>query len=236
MDAGQIICIAVDDEPRALSIIESFAKKIHFVKLIGTFKNPLDAIGFLNQNNVDLVFLDINMPELSGIDFVKSLPGPPLIVFTTAYAEYAIESYEYEALDYLLKPIPFARFLSAVQKAVKRHCSSKRDDKENNDQLILKSRGTVHRITSSEILYVESQGNYLKVVLADRIITINSGLQNFLVSHKLPHLIRTHRSYATNMTKANQIKYNKIYIDKHELTIGRFYKENVKKYFKLKIK
>ena len=110
MDSTCITCIAVDDEPRALGVIENFARKIDFMDLVGTFRDPLDAVGFLHQNKVRLIFLDINMPELSGVEFVKSLSNPPLIIFTTAYSEYALESYEYETLDYLLKPIAFPRF------------------------------------------------------------------------------------------------------------------------------
>ena len=231
MDTRGLTCIAVDDEPRALSIIESFSKKIDFITLVGTFKDPLGAISFLNRNEVDLVFLDINMPEFSGIDFVKSLSTPPLIIFTTAYVEYALESYEYEVLDYLLKPIPFTRFLSAVQKVVKRRQAYLGNKKEDHTYLFHKSGGTIHCIDPSEILYVESLGNYLKIVLDNRIITLNSGLQVFLDHHKLPFLIRTHRSFAINMTKANMVKNNKIYINDHELTIGRLYRGNVKKYF-----
>ncbi len=230
MDAGCITCIAVDDEPRALGIIENFTRKIDFLKLIETFRNPLDAIGFLNQNRVNLVFLDINMPELTGIDFVKSLPDPPLVIFTTAHAEYAVDSYEYEALDYLLKPIPFPRFLSAVQKAVRRLSAHQETRKETNHQLIVRSGGTIHRVASSDILYVESQGNYLKIVASNRTIVVNSGLQEFLDTYKLPDLVRIHRSFAANMAKADQIKYNKIFIQNQELTIGRLYKSNVTRY------
>lgn len=230
MDAGRVTCIAVDDEPRALGVIENFVGKIDFLKLVETFRNPLDAIGFLNQNRVNLVFLDINMPELTGIDFVKSLPDPPLIIFTTAYAEYALDSYEYEALDYLLKPIPFPRFLSAVQKAVRRLSVPQETGKETNHQLILRSGSTLHCIAASDILYAESQGNYLKIVASSRTIVINSGLQEFLDTYKLPDLIRIHRSFAANMTKADQIKYNRIFIDNQELTIGRLYKVHITRY------
>ncbi|MCG8310790.1 MAG: LytTR family DNA-binding domain-containing protein [Cytophagales bacterium] len=231
MDSTCITCIAVDDEPRALGVIENFARKIDFMDLVGTFRDPLDAVGFLHQNKVRLIFLDINMPELSGVEFVKSLSNPPLIIFTTAYSEYALESYEYETLDYLLKPIAFPRFLTAVQKAVKRLSVNQKTESENNDQLILKSAGSIHRIIPSEILYLEVQGNYLKIITVKESITIKSGLQEFLDKYKRSDLIRTHRSFAVNKQRVDKIKYNRIYIENQELTIGRNYREVVKKYF-----
>lgn len=235
MDATQISCIAIDDEPKALSIIKTFAQKIEFLNLKQTFRNPLDAINYLNKNTVELIFLDINMPVLSGLEFLKSLSkSPPLIIFTTAYSEYAVESYEYEAVDYLLKPIAFPRFLNAVQKAIKRTSTPEETIREEEVEsvLLLKSGGEIHRISPSDILYAESQGNYLKIVMSHDEIVIKSGLQDFLDKHNFSKLLRTHRSFAVNMEKVSKVKYNKLYIENQVLVIGRYYSDVVRTYFK----
>ena len=156
-------CLIIDDEPSSQSILKIFCKDVEFLNVISICNNALEAMSILNnQNNIDLLFLDINMPKLSGLNFYKSLQNPPDVIFTTAYSEYALDGFEVNAIDYLLKPFSFERFLTAVNKAINK---KKSDDNSitHDDFLIIKSNKVLHKINPNDILFVEAVGDYVKV-------------------------------------------------------------------------
>ena len=162
----EIRCLIVDDEVLAQNVIEKYIESIPTLKLVGKCDHALEAISFLHNNSVDLIFLDLNMPELSGLEMLKTLQNPPLVILTTAYSEYALESYEYGVIDYLLKPVKFERFIKAVNKVVDNY-SEKVDDKKQNTQehkpIFIKEDNTIYSLLPQNILYVEAYGNYLKI-------------------------------------------------------------------------
>ena len=167
----KIRCIVIDDEPLAIEIIESYIEKIPYVELAGKFSNAIDALQYLKSNKVDLMLLDIQMPELTGIQLMKVLDNPPQVIFTTAYDNYAIKSYELDAVDYLLKPIEFDRFLKAIEKSWKRiergqsvEVNKVEQTSSKDTFIFIKTEHRVQRVEISEILYIEGMKNYLRVV------------------------------------------------------------------------
>ena len=162
-------CIIIDDEPNAIDVIQRYVEKIGYLELKKTFRNPLKALEWLQTEEVDLIFLDMNMPNLKGIEFIKSLLKKPMIIFTTAYSEFAAESYELEAVDYLIKPVLFERFIKAVNKANElfQRKSFKNSEQissvpKTDDFVLLKSGSQTHRLKIDDILFIEKDGNYLK--------------------------------------------------------------------------
>jgi len=225
-------CISVDDEPRALEIIDSYIEKIDFLELVGKFRSPLDAMDFLLHNKVDLVFLDINMPDISGTEFVRILNQTPMIVFTTAYSEYAIESYDLNAVDYLLKPFEFDRFLKSVIKArelfkAKTGIVEKVPDSlsSTNDSIQIKSGSETFQVKIRDIQYVEGLGNYINVYQADRKITVYTSLQSFL--DKLPknQFVRVHKSFIVSIIHIQSFEYHQIKLDDKTIPIGKIYRK-----------
>lgn len=231
MDSTKITCIAIDDEPAALRIIENFASKIPQLDLEKTFRNPLEAMAYVNSNSVQLIFIDINMPELSGIDFIKSLSQKPLIVLTTAYSEYALESYDHEVLDYLLKPIAFHRFLKTINKASRMLYSSGGVGSKEPDKITLKDSGVVYHIDPKDIQYIESLGNYVKIHTQKQQLVIKSGLQEFLDSFQIKYLLRVHKSFVVNVKKIKKTTSTKLNVDDKEIPIGRKYKEDLRRIY-----
>ncbi len=178
-------CLIVDDEPLSQEVLKKFVDDAPLLQLNGICSDALEALEFLRQNTVDLIFLDINMPKLSGINFVKTLENPPLIIFTTAYAEYAVEGFELNAVDYLLKPIAFDRFLKAVNKAVELQQAweiierSKNDlNKEEPDYLMIRSDKRIYKINIDDLYYVQSYGDYVKIYTKEKVIIASETLKN----------------------------------------------------------
>lgn len=226
-------CISIDDEPRALEIIDSYISKIDFLELIGKFRSPLDAMDFLLQNKVDLIFLDINMPDISGTELVRILNKKPMVIFTTAYSEYAIESYDLNAVDYLLKPFEFDRFLKSVIKAKELFkAKSGIEDKPTEflspvDGIIqIKSGSETFQVKIENIRYVEGLGNYINVYLSDRKITTYISLQNFL--EKLPEnqFVRIHKSFIVSTIHIKSFESHQIKLDDKTIPIGKIYRKN----------
>ena len=177
-------CIVIDDEPFALELISGYSKKTPFLEFAGGFTNPFKALTFLINSSVDLIFLDINMPELSGIQLLKSLSSAPKVVFTTAYSEYGAESYDYDAIDYLLKPIKYERFLKAVHKAIditKKESVNSEKIKEHDGFIFIKSGKQRFKIPVDEILYIEGAGNYMTFYTLNKKITPVICIPIFLV-------------------------------------------------------
>jgi len=218
----KIRCLIIDDEPSSQSVLENFIENIEFLELSGICNNAIEALDELNKNYIDLLFLDINMPKISGLTFYKSLQNPPDVIFTTAYSEHAIDGFELNATDYLLKPFSFDRFFTAVNKVVKKkHLNNKIN---NNDYLLIKANKTTHKIATNDILFIEAYGDYVKVHIEDKYILTNSTFTN--IFNQLPKnlFFRTHKSFAVNLDKIDTINGNRISVNKQLIPIGQKFK------------
>lgn len=215
-------CLIVDDEPSSQSILKIFCEDVDFLNVIKICNNALEAMSILNsQNDIDLLFLDINMPKLSGLNFYKSLLNPPDVIFTTAYSEFALEGFEVNAIDYLLKPFSFERFLAAVNKAL----NKKKSEKNSDDTIIIKANKVLHQVHPDDILFVEAFGDYVKVHQENTVITTNSTFTNILKI--LPkQFVRCHKSFAINLKKMNSLAGNVITIGDKTVPIGQTYKSD----------
>ncbi len=220
-----IRCLIVEDEPVARDILRQYIIDTPNLNLEGECDNALTALDFLNSQKVDLIFLDINMPKLSGIDFIKSLRNPPEIILTTAYSEYALESYELDVLDYLLKPFSFERFLKAVSKFPISGNTSIIDD------LTVKANGKTYRISISDILYAESLGDYITLVTINNKLTFNQSLKSFLKQLPENEFIRVHKSFIVSLRNIDYVEGNLISISEKMIPIGKAYKKDFNKVF-----
>ncbi|GAB5523612.1 MAG: LytTR family DNA-binding domain-containing protein [Roseivirga sp.] len=214
----KISCVIIDDEPLARAGVRDYADKVGFLEVTGECKNAAEAKVFLEEHPVNLMFLDINMPKVSGLEFVKSLTQPPLIIFTTAYREFASESYDLDALDYLVKPITFERFYKAVNKAYQHFESA---TQATLDHFYIKVDGVITKVNVKDVLYVEGMKDYIKVYLADqtRLITLLSLKQ---VEALLPsdQFVRVHRSFIVAKSKVESIEGNTIHMAGQEIPIA----------------
>jgi two-component system, LytTR family, response regulator len=223
--------ITVDDEPKAIEVIGIHASKIPCLKLSGTFTDPAEALIFLKSNYVDLIFLDINMPGINGLDFIRNIEYTPFIIFTTAYSEYAIESYDYEAVDYLLKPIEFDRFYKAVQKVEKRILQTAQGlHGIYKNSFFVKDGYKKVMVNSDDILYIKSEGNYLQVVCSENKIMVRMTYREIMEKISGNHFIRIHMSYMINLHKISKIENNHVFINGIGIPIGITYKEEFEKH------
>lgn len=217
-----INAIAVDDEPPALQVIGAHADKIPFLNLRETFTDPFRALAYLHANPIDLILLDINMPDLSGLTFVKTVRKSEIkVIFTTAHAQYAVESYEVEAIDYLLKPFGFSRFLEAVNKV--------RERLEHHEPALafffVNTGHERHRVRYDEIRYLEADGNYVVYHLVDRRLMVRATLKDALAQLPTADLIRIQRSYAVALAWVDKVQDNHVHVGKTRLAIGPTYRE-----------
>jgi two-component system LytT family response regulator len=221
-------CIAIDDEPKALEVIERYCQKIGLVSLKATFREPLKAIDFLNCEKVDLIFLDINMPDISGIQLLQTLSPRPLIIFTTAYNQYAVESYELNALDYLLKPVTFERFLMAINKAAAALSSRNTAGVDEDAAVFIKSGPQTHRVKLSEILYLEKDGNYITVHLKDGNILIRENMGDIFDLVPPADFIRVHKSYVVGIRHISMIEVHQLVVNGEKIPIGSTYRDTLR--------
>ena len=227
-----INCLIIDDEPLAINVIKNHIKEIDNINVIDTFNSAIDALNFMKSNTVDLLFLDINMPLLDGLDFIKSLDKKPMIVITTAYSEYAIKTYELEVLDYLMKPISFPRFLKAVNRAFKElnsNLTSNLKVAKRAHIFIKVDKKKMKKIYLDEILVIESLRDYLKITTQTNKYIIHSTLTNFTKLLPESNFIRIHRSFTIAIDKIDTVEGNSLEIEGIRYVIGRSYIENVKK-------
>jgi two-component system LytT family response regulator len=226
-------CVIIDDEPAAIDVLKFHLSSIPFVTLKKTFRDPLDALEYLQQHTIDLIFLDINMPKLSGISFPKFLQNPPLIIFTTAYSEYALESYELKAVDYLLKPIEFNRLLQAVMKS-KQHLEknntitnpiSEISPDISEQTIFVKSGSEFHQLFIQNIKYIESDGNYVTFYTDKRPILARYKLSEVLELLPKEFFARIHRSYIVALKHIETVKKHCVVIDDKEIPISSNYRE-----------
>ncbi|MEP3210020.1 MAG: LytTR family DNA-binding domain-containing protein [Maribacter sp.] len=226
-----IRCLIIDDEPLAIEVIKTHLAQLSELQLVGSFANAVAALETLKREPIDLIFLDIEMPLLSGIDFIKNTPMVPKVIFTTAYRNYAIESYELDVVDYLLKPISFSRFFKAINKfkTMAQLPIAKEEVKKEvplNDHLYVNANKKFIKIAYHEILYVESMKDYIRIHLSDKSVVTKEALSNF--EAKLPaEFLRIHRSFIVNTQKVTAFTKVDVEIGKTELPIGTSYKETV---------
>lgn len=224
-----IQCIAIDDEPLALKQIASYIDKTPFLTLKESFESPLDAITYLQDNSIDLMFVDINMPDLNGLDFVKSLTNPPKIIFTTAYSEYALEGFKVDAIDYLLKPIDYVTFLKASNKAKEwfgHQQTQKEELKSDDDFLFIKSEYKIIRVKIEDIKYIEGMREYIRIHLTNEkpIMTLLS-MKAMEAQLANKNFMRVHRSFIVNLNKIVTIERNRIVFDKVYIPVSEQHKE-----------
>ncbi len=212
-----IRCIAIDDEPLALKQMAAYIGKTPFLEMVGQFESAMPALSFLQDESVDLMFVDINMTDLSGMDFVKSLENPPGIIFTTAYSEYALEGFKVDAIDYLLKPIGYPDFLKSANKAKAffgTHLAPNEEVKIKNDSLFIKSEYKILRIFLKDIRYIEGMREYLRIHLSNAkpVMTLLSmkKMEAFLPEDSF---MRVHRSFIVNLNQINTIERSRIVFD-----------------------
>ena len=230
--SNKVTCIIVDDEPVAREIIASFVAKINDLELVATCKNVSEAFTVLQNETIQLIFLDINMPEISGLSLAKSIQHKSQVIFTTAYREYAAEGFDLQAIDYLLKPISFDRFLKAVQKYFDLHVSKETvkeevQSSEKETSIFVRSDRKMVKVRFNEIRYVESLSDYVKIFTNEETIVTRETISN--IESKLPskEFLRTHRSYIVSMNKINSFTNEFVELDKKAIPISRSYKENV---------
>jgi len=231
-----ITAIAIDDEPLALQLVSGYIGKTPGLKLIGKFDNPLDAADFLNENSVDLIFVDIQMPDLTGIEFTRAMIKGPKVIFTTAYEKYALEGFRLDVVDYLLKPFSYEEFFKAVQKALRLIRLEQKTEMNqvdaNSEFLFLKSEYKIRRINFNDILYIEGLKDYVKVYTKNDPKPVLSLTSLKLLESKLPDstFMRIHRSFIVNLEKIDTIERSRIVFGKVYIPVSDQYKEKFQEF------
>lgn len=221
-------CIIIDDENVSRLLLSELVKKEPFLELAGTFDNAVEVIDFIKTNPVDLIFLDIEMPELTGFEFLKIVKNPPKIVLTTSNPEYALTAFDFDVADYLLKPITLPRFLRAVDKI--KQIESGNTSAAYEDSIFLKEEGKFVKVEVRKILFIEAQGDYMKVnIEGGKKLLILSTMKS--IENKLPqkHFLRVHRSFIVNINKISDLTENNLLIEKNIIPVGNSYRETLMK-------
>lgn len=234
-DSQPMQCIALDDEPLALNVIRDYCSKVSYLNLAGTFTSAVEASKELTGRQVDLIFLDIQMPHITGIEFIKTLSNPPITIFTTAYSEHALEGFELDAIDYLVKPIPFDRFLKAVNKAYEiyslRNLGNIASEGEQSDNdrkasyMLVKVEYSTVKVNFGDIIYIEGVKDYVKIVTLKKTLLTKSTMKH--IEEKLPadEFVRVHKSYLVSLTKIEKIENNRIIFGEKYIPVGEYYKD-----------
>ncbi|UII26727.1 response regulator transcription factor [Fulvivirga maritima] len=224
--------LIIDDEPVAHEIIKSYCDKLPYLSLAAQCYDAFEALEYLKKHSVDLIFLDLNMPQLKGFDFLRSLAKPPKIIVTTAYQEYAVEGYELDIIDYLLKPFSFERFLKAVNKALQTDTPLTRNDSPIADHIFLYEDKKHIQVKLNEILFIEASGNYCKVILENSQLLTRTKISEIL--QKLPdsRFIQVHKSFIISKEKVDCITGNIVTIGQHIIPIGKLFKPQVDGFLK----
>jgi two-component system, LytTR family, response regulator LytT len=229
--------VAVDDEPLALQLITRYIEETQELSLLGEFKNPLEAAVFLKENSVDIVMLDIQMPELNGIEFARQMTMGPKVIFTTAYKKYAIEGFKLEVVDYLVKPFSYQDFLKAIQRAEKLINLEKKSYENietNNEFLYLKSNYKIKRLKFNDIQYIEGFNDYVRIYASSSVEPIQSQVTLRVLEAKLPagKFMRIHRSFIVNLQMVDTIDRGRIVFGKVYIPVGDQYKEKFEEYLR----
>lgn len=232
----KIKCLIVDDEPLAIKLIEKHISQIDALEVVATCNNALKAFEILNNQKIDLLFIDIKMPNMTGIEFLKNIKNPPKTILTTAYRDFAIEGFELGVVDYLLKPITFERFFKAIDKFLMDYTKVeiKPAKTQNEEFIVIKSGIKNHRINTNDILYIESDKDYIKIVLNDKCqITSKYKISDIEVDLNQDKFLRIHRSFIINCSKITAFTINEIEVSGIEIPIGASYKESALDFLEL---
>lgn len=229
---SSIKTIIIDDEPKAIEVLQRYANDIDIIEVKSSFRDPVKAIDYLQNHKIDLIFLDISMPKLNGIEFLNVLEQKPKVIFTTAYSEYALESYDYNTVDYLLKPIDFKRFLKAVTKAKNLISSDAKIDilsknVETDKTIFIKSGPQLYKIRVDDILYLEKDGNYLTFYTTDKKILARQNMKDIFDFLSPEEFIRVHKSYIVSKKHMEIIETHQIQIGNIKIPVGRNYREDL---------
>jgi len=233
----EIKAIIIDDEPLARNVILEYAKKIPSLNIVGECEDAICAHQLLQNKTVDLLFLDINMPKLTGIEFLKTLKNPPLVIFTTAYSEYALDSYELNAIDYLKKPFSFERFCKAFFRAeelllLKQSSNKAEPDEKSNDFIFIKSDKKTIKVNIADIFYIEGLGDYIKLYINDKKLVTNLSMKKIETLLPTHQFYRIHKSYIISLNKLESIEGNMVKIDGKKLPIGNSYRQEFMSHIK----
>ncbi len=230
-------CIIVEDQAPAQRVLQKFIEDVDFLELRGTFTDALKAINFLNQEKIDLIFLDIHLPKMTGMEFLKIKPEDSLVILTTAYSEYALESYDYNVVDYLLKPIAFQRFVQAVTKANNIYNSfhnkaPEQIEEPEIDEVFIKTGYDHVKISLSNIHYIKAVGDYSEIHSASEMVLSSEPFKYWLNTLNRSKYIQIHKSYIVNISKVKKVSGNRVlFDDASEVPIGRVFKESFSKRF-----
>ncbi|MDX9881087.1 MAG: LytTR family DNA-binding domain-containing protein [Prolixibacteraceae bacterium] len=226
-----IRCVAIDDEPLALDIVCDFARRVPFLNLKGRFTSAFKAIEYLRDEEVDLIFLDIQMPDITGIEFLNSLENKPQIIFTTAYSEYALEGFNLRAADYLLKPFLFERFMQAVMRAKELIDARGKVQTGNPGYFFVKANYQLEKINFNDILFVEGLKDYLKIRKSDGTnVVAHKSMKTILEELPSDQFMRVHRSFIIALEKIDALGKNHVSIGKHKIPISEFYRDDFNKF------
>ena len=217
--------IAIDDEPLALGIVRSHAEKVPFLDLKAVFTDAFEAMEYLQKNAVDLIFLDIKMPDISGIEFFNSLSRKPLLIFTTAYTEHAVTSFEMDAVDYLLKPFSLARFIKGCNKAYELHQA--RNSAAGSDHFYVKTGYEQVKVIYDDILYLEAAGNYVNFVLRNKHLLSRSTFAELASQMPPDQFVRIHRSFVVAVNKIDKVERQQVSIGNQKIPVGEAYSQNL---------
>lgn len=232
-ESKTIKCLLVDDEPPARELIHHYVAQVPALEIAGECENAIQAFTLLQQLQIDLIFLDIRMPGLNGNDFVKMLPHPPKVIFTTAYPEYALEGYELNAVDYLVKPIKLERFLKAVHKAFAAIplkipvAEATTEEKKNEGFVYFRAERKMIKVMLNDILYIESMKDYIKIVTTNGVVITKQSISSVEAMLPEKHFVRVHRSYIASLGKIKSFTNELIEIEKTEIPIGKLYRNEV---------
>ena len=231
MKLNTINCIAIDNDSAALRIIKDYCSKIQFLNLTGVFSNPFEAVHAINNDQPDLIFLDVVMPQITGPEFIKTLYNPPLVIFASAFREYAIEGFECDAVDYLVKPFSFERFSRAVNKAFRMMKMKSPAEPQTDDALtatgrflLVKVEYTTIRVDLSEIMFIEGLKDYVKIHAEGRLILTKTTMKNIMDKLPSESFFRVHKSYIISLDKIDMIENSRIVIGNQRIPIGESYR------------
>jgi len=224
----QLNCLIVDDEPLSQDVISDYVSVCPELTLKGTCKDAIEAGEILKNEKIDVLFLDVNMPRLSGISFVKTLKEPPFFVFITAYPEYAIEGFDVEAVDYLLKPVSFERFRIGVNRVVERF-SSKQNIDSSAQHIMVRSNKKSYKINFDELLYLEAQGDYVKFVTIERVLMVHGTLKEMMQQLPQNQFERIHKSFIISLSKVDYVEGNQVKVGENKVPVSLSYREQLLK-------
>lgn len=224
----QLKIIIADDEPIARDILKGYIAKLPYANIVAECKNATEVFSVLHKEQVDLLLLDINMPEITGLDLLKTLRNPPQVIFTTAYAEYAVESYELNAIDYLLKPFSFDRFVKAINKVLEKETTTIAHQDIPNKTIFVKADGKLVKVNIDELTVIEGVKDYVKLWVDKTPLLVHSTMKNMEEQlQQYPDMVRVHKSYIVNIAHVNVVEGNILRFTNHEVVIGNTYRDKV---------